>query len=621
MHYRRDVDGLRAISITNVMLFHAAPGLLPGGSFGVDIFFVISGYLISSIILGELSAGRFSLLDFYARRCRRILPALAAVLAATWVMGFALLLPADFSSLGVHILSGAAFVSNLTLWSEAGYFDAAAKLKPLLHLWSLGVEEQFYLVWPAVLLLAFRAKRTGPVLACITGASLVLFAFASPRSAFFLPWNRFWELGAGALLALHYRPRGYSPLANARSLVGAGLIGVALALHEEALPWLALPAVAGTVLLLSSPTAWLNRAVLSSPPFVGLGLISYSSYLLHWPLLVFARYALGTELALPVALAIIALSIPLAALTYWFIERPIRYGVRRPRPAFALGVPVLAMAAFGMANVAEAGFPGRFSSELQILTRRYAAGQGAIWRNERCFLSEKQPASDLAPECVDAGDRPLIFLWGDSHAAQLYPGLRAYADTHGFRIAQVTASVCAFIPYIDFAPRPHCRSVNDLALSKIRELKPKLIIVAVRWPLYYYFPDSYWHTAFNVIKQAGPTSRILEIGAFPEWSVPLPAVMLAAVKSGSLPFRLPGVDMRAADEQARRVAEQSAVDYLSPLDSLCNAEGCRTMAGSRQIDVMTFDESHLSLIGSIEYVQDALGPLIPRILQAEVSSR
>ncbi|MEZ5488290.1 MAG: acyltransferase [Steroidobacteraceae bacterium] len=203
--YRPDVDGLRAIAVLSVLVYHAFPDLLPGGFVGVDIFFVISGFLISGIILTRIQAGTFTFADFYARRIRRIFPALAAVLVACLLAGWLILFPVDYERLGGHVLAGAAFVSNLVLWRESGYFDTSSELKPLLHLWSLGVEEQFYLIWPVLLVLAARFLHR--ILWAIVAVALLSFAAnlllvgSHASAAFYLPITRFWELMLGSMLA------------------------------------------------------------------------------------------------------------------------------------------------------------------------------------------------------------------------------------------------------------------------------------------------------------------------------------------------------------------------------------------------------------------------------------
>jgi peptidoglycan/LPS O-acetylase OafA/YrhL len=340
-HYRPDIDGLRAIAVLSVVAYHAFPHAARGGFTGVDVFFVISGYLISGLIFEDLRRGRFSFLRFYARRFRRIFPALIVMLAACLVYGAVALAPDEFRELGKQAAAGAGFSSNLLQWSQAGYFDQQATSKPLLHLWSLGVEEQFYFAWPIILVMLYgRARR----FAYVCG-SLLLLSFAlnlwltqvSPSAAFYLPLPRFWELLCGSLLAHAARSRraesdggdardpgnGVSGAADRRAVAGLALIlgGFFWIDAERAFPgwWALLPAV-GTTLLISAPQAWLNRKLLSWAPLVFVGLISYPLYLWHWVLLTFARIAnFGEDPERAVRFAAIALSSVLAWLTYWWV--------------------------------------------------------------------------------------------------------------------------------------------------------------------------------------------------------------------------------------------------------------------------------------------------------------
>lgn len=296
-NYRPDIDGLRAVAVIVVVAYHAFPQLMPGGFIGVDVFFVISGYLISGIILGAVATDTFSYANFYARRIRRIFPALAVVLAAVAVAGWFLLYVDDYQRLGRHIAAGAGFASNFLLWRESSYFDVAVELKPLLHLWSLAIEEQFYLAWPLLLVFASRWTRGPLLLVLAIGTASFLVSIWQVRidrtPAFFSPWTRFWELLAGATLACIEIDRvlkvrldrwlSIHALPDAAAVIGSTMIVAGLVLIDatRVFPglWVLLP-VGGTFLLLvAGPRAMVNRAMLSLPPIVWIGLISYPLYL------------------------------------------------------------------------------------------------------------------------------------------------------------------------------------------------------------------------------------------------------------------------------------------------------------------------------------------------------
>src|SRR5258707_5569718 len=293
--YRPDVDGLRAVAVMLVLNFHAFPDATPGGFIGVDVFFVISGFLITGLITRELELGRFSLIEFYNRRIRRIFPALIVVLCATLALGWFWMLPQAFAQLGSDSFASAAFLANIALLLQSGYFDIESAKKPLLHLWSLGIEEQFYLFWPLLLILVARLRLSMLAAVAVVGvASFVLnvaLIGSNPVATFYLPFTRAWELLAGAALACSWNQISQSGTAsNLRASVGVLLIATAAAVLDtkSAFPgWWAVLPVAGSALLLSAPAAWFCQGLLASPAMVWVGLISYPLYLWHWPLLVF----------------------------------------------------------------------------------------------------------------------------------------------------------------------------------------------------------------------------------------------------------------------------------------------------------------------------------------------
>jgi peptidoglycan/LPS O-acetylase OafA/YrhL len=355
--YRPDIDGLRAIAVGSVVAFHTFPNFFKGGFVGVDIFFVISGYLISGIIVDAVEDRRFSYLDFYIRRIRRIFPALVIVIAATLFVGWYVLLPNEFERLGKHLAAGAGFATNLVLWSEASYFDVSSDTKPLLHLWSLAIEEQFYILWPLILGLVWRRKRGLLVatlsIAAISFAYNVVSVVHHPVAAFYSPLARFWELMVGGILAYLVRQKG-EWLAYFRTQRAAGgllLIGVSVfALNREfAFPgyWALLPTVGAFLVISAGFTNWISQYVLGNRLMVGVGLISYPLYLWHWPILVFAKIVKGGLLTPTDRVSAIAASVALAFLTYRFVEYPIRHSSARRIPQ-SLAAAMAAAGALGL---------------------------------------------------------------------------------------------------------------------------------------------------------------------------------------------------------------------------------------------------------------------------------
>ena len=333
--YRPDIDGLRALAVLPVIGFHAFPTVIQGGFVGVDIFFVISGFLISGIIFNNLENDSFSYLEFYSRRIKRIFPALIAVLISSWLFGWYILLPDEFEQLGKHIAGGIGFISNFILWNEVGYFDTAAETKPLLHLWSLGIEEQFYIFWPILLGIVWRNKFN--FLAIVVFIAIISFSatiytlhYLSSDSAFFLPHNRFWELMIGGILAylyLHKKDLLYKNkfYLNLRSLSGSLLIITAFVFLDKDNVlfggWALLPTL-GAFFIISSPGSLINNYIFSNRILVYIGLISYPLYLWHWPLISFLHILETTSME--AMSGAVLLSFALAIVTYEFMEKRLR---------------------------------------------------------------------------------------------------------------------------------------------------------------------------------------------------------------------------------------------------------------------------------------------------------
>jgi peptidoglycan/LPS O-acetylase OafA/YrhL len=355
--YRPDIDGLRAIAVGSVIAYHAFPNFFKGGFVGVDIFFVISGYLISGIIVDAVQRRRFSYLDFYIRRIRRIFPALVIVIAATLLVGWYVLLPDEFERLGKHLAAGAGFATNLVLWGEAGYFDVSSDTKPLLHLWSLAIEEQFYILWPLILGLVWRRKR-GLLLATLSIATIsfaynVVNVVHDPVAAFYSPLARFWELMLGGILAYLVRQNGewLAQFHALRAACGLLLICVSVFVlnREFAFPgyWALLPTFGAFLVIAAGFTNWISKYLLGNRLMVGVGLISYPLYLWHWPILVFAKIVKGGLLTPTDRVTAIAASVALAFLTYRFVEYPIRHS-SSPRAPQGLAAAMAGAGALGL---------------------------------------------------------------------------------------------------------------------------------------------------------------------------------------------------------------------------------------------------------------------------------
>lgn len=459
MRYRPEIDGLRALAVVPVVFFHAGLGAFGGGFVGVDVFFVISGYLITTIILSEMEQGTFSLARFYERRARRILPVLFLVMLASLACAWVLLAPADMQAFSRSLVAVSTFSSNFLFFSEAGYWDTAGELKPMLHTWSLAVEEQYYVLFPLLLLLLWRYRRRWITasLAAIAAASLLAAewgAHHNAAAAFYLLPTRAWELLVGALVALHLlhagaRPVARHPLAHeVLALAGLAMIACAVFMFDAGVPFpgfqALLPTVGTALLILFASPANLVGRVLGAGPLTGIGLISYGAYLWHQPLLAFTRHGSLVEPTAPMLAVMAMLAFPLAYLSWKYVEQPFRSGrgfSRKAILAFSVAGSLL-FVAIGLAGTWTDGFPVRVSQ-----------GETAPVRIENRLLPNYGlgPACDgaitLLPECRTS-DQPEILVWGDSYAMHLVGGILASNPDAG--VIQMTRSACG--PIFDIAP-------------------------------------------------------------------------------------------------------------------------------------------------------------------------
>lgn len=446
--YRPDIDGLRAVAVLAVLVFHAFPAWLPGGFVGVDVFFVISGYLITILLQQNSADGNFSLLAFYGRRIRRIFPALLLMLATVWGLAYGLLMPGELQELGRSMVYSAFFGNNFLLVSQAGYFDMAAELKPLLHLWSLAVEEQFYIVWPWLALFIWRGGRgRRTFFLALIAASLLAAVIATslkPVEAFFLPQYRAWELLAGALLAFHGNSLRGQWLDSWRAYIGG--FGVALIViaclwiqGNDPFPgWRALlPVLGALMVILAEPSSGINRHFLSTRPMVAIGKISYPLYLWHWPLLALARILFG-DLEVGLTMALLAISIALSWGTYYFIEKPIRraaWGDIHPGRIVGAGLVLLvALGGLGDQTRLAKGFPARIDGD---------RGAGLIWDESQIRDGQCQAELGIVGDyCLRSHVGSVTnALIGDSHANHFFSGLNEIVLARGGNLLQLQGPV------------------------------------------------------------------------------------------------------------------------------------------------------------------------------------
>jgi peptidoglycan/LPS O-acetylase OafA/YrhL len=512
--YRPDIDGLRALAIIPVVIFHAFPAVMPGGFVGVDIFFVISGFLISSIILQALQRGTFSFAGFYANRIKRIFPALIVVLAACFALGWFFLLPDEYTQLGKHMVGAAGYIENLVLRREAGYFDIKSNLKPLMHLWSLGIEEQFYLTYPFFLWSVWRFRRNlWTVLLSITLVSFGLNIWQvhrDPVGAFFLPQTRCWELMVGGAFACwrllgqeagsrpgqhwvsNFIESGSLPVPSAvarNAFSGLGLLLVAMAvlrIHEnDPFPgwWALLPVGGASLLILGGPDAWINRRILANKPMVFVGLISYPLYLWHWPMLTFPRIIRGSELSVATRTAGVLLSFGLAWATWHYIERPIRFGRKTWIKTAALTAMSVVIGSAGYSAYSSDGFAGRFPDFIRDVGQL----REVRWSTPECRRTVGLADIDYCRSTTVG--RPDVLLIGDSHASVLYDGLAPAYQKRSQILMNLGQAGC--VPFYDtesFSPgvrRKDCKRVlNRIFEFAASSASVGTIILSLRGPRY-----------------------------------------------------------------------------------------------------------------------------------------
>ena len=631
--YRADIDGLRAIAILSVIGFHVFPDWIKGGFVGVDIFFVISGYLISTIIFGNLERGSFSYAEFYSRRAKRIFPALILVLVSCFTIGWQVMDADDFKQFGKHVASGAGFVSNFSFWFESGYFDNDAKTKPLLHLWSLGIEEQFYIIWPLLLGLVWKRKWNFLTLTLlIAAASFAVNIFTvseNPVSAFYSPLSRFWELMTGGILAyitLH-KPQYIScqkpAICNGQSVVGLTLIalGIALVTENSRFPgwWALLPTIGAFLVISAGPGAWLNRHLLASRLLVWVGLISYPLYLWHWPLLSFARIINGHSISYGTRMVVVFASFVLAWLTYRFVETQIR----KRREGAMIGLTVglcLAMAIVGYIGYDtyhRDGLEFRKANRIAY-TATYDWATG--YRHNQCFLDDVDSHSGpsaFADYCSGVTKstipKPLVMIWGDSHAASLYRGLDNRKDASRFDLAQYNASGCP--PIVGFVEdnRATCRDINQYVMQKIKTLRPDTVMLAANWEVY--DGRGKWKLLdYDKLRQTVQMLRSLEVpnivlvGQLPCFETRQPKVGAQVFVANKVDrtYRHFNSESLQANQKIKAFAEENHVEFVSPIDLLCNADGCLISTSITRLTPLAWDYCHLTEAGSTLLIDSAV---------------
>ena len=626
MKYRPEIDGLRAIAVVPVMLFHAGFQTFSGGFVGVDVFFVISGYLITTILLTELHEDRFSLLNFYERRARRILPALFLVMAVSIPFAWILLVPSDRADFANSLVAVTTFSSNILFWLESDYFDTATELKPMLHTWSLAVEEQYYIIFPLFLMFTwkFGIKWIATTLSVIFVISLLAGDWGSqhaPSAAFYLLPMRAWEVLIGtfaALFSYHYGKVMINQLiANILSLIGLLLIAYAIVAFDEHTPFPSLyaltPTIGAVLIILFAHKGTIVQYILQSKGFVGIGLLSYSAYLWHQPIFSFYRHGSRLRPDTDVFWLLIPLTFFLAWLTWKYVEAPFRYK-KRFNTDFIFKYSMVGLGVFALVGVS---IPS-YKAENKF------ANWGPDVRQYDCHLQgeRQQEHKEFCTKDTDG-----ILLWGDSHAASLYPGLSAHAGKNNQTISQLTQSACP--PLLDLKvlkQRKSCNEINKRILKHVKDNSYETIILHAAWkhghyPLTYKELEKKLKDTVRKIKKSSPDSRIVVIGNVPRWYISAQREFnlsrrIKAIKAlwkedefetADTDNILYGVsDVRPGiDRKLSRIAKKQEVTYISAVQALCTKRKyskthryCALSEGGGKTGLTYIDYGHLSKIGS-----------------------
>lgn len=631
MIFRQDINGLRAIAVISVVIFHFMPNLLPGGFSGVDVFFVISGYLMTSIIVKGLEKNAFSTFGFYLARAKRIIPALAVLCIALLIYGWIWLLPVDYKDLAKHVASSISFLSNFIYLRESGYFTTGSLEKWLLHTWSLSVEWQFYIVYPLILL-AFK-KIWGlkkvlefvSILLIATFAASVSYTYSSPESAYFMFYSRAWEMLAGGLIFL-LPGVSANKLQQVLKYSGFALVFFGLFYANDEIPWpgyAALFPVAGTALIIFANA---KSFVIDNRVMQWLGKISYSVYLWHWPIVVQLSY-LGYSGDYFFASVGILISIVLGYLSYVLIEQYLTrvYPIVTLFRVLLFTLPIALFSVFvylkdgvisdlrPISKTEKAEFIELYKSKHQNLGEAY-------WLKCNAYKSLLDTnTTDIAPECITQKGSGGLFLWGDSHAESYSFGLRtSIADS--FPFYQVTSAGCkpSFVEPENMKGDllRACRSSNELAIQKIEALKPDILVVAQE-----YGHDTVdWELFLSKVEALG-VKHLVVIGPLPQWLPSLPSVITKRHWESRERYMIDrglNREIVATNEKVKRNLVNSRVVFSDVINNLCDSSSgeysCLVKVGDTG-ELIAVDYGHLSEEGSLFVVSTILFPQIEQLIK------
>ncbi|MDM9625964.1 acyltransferase family protein [Rhizobium sp. S152] len=645
MIYRAEVDGLRALAIAPVVLFHAGISGFSGGFIGVDIFFVISGYLITAKIITDLQTNRFNLWDFYERRARRILPVLVIVLVSSIALFYVILVPSDYTRFAHSVTASLKLTSESFFRKSGGYFDDLNYPRPLLHTWSLSIEEKYYLAFPVIFLAAYRWRQKQALYLTIVATVLMFvvslfFTTSRPEGAYYMFFARIWEILAGASVAVLTSEADYRVSSERwirETLSWASITVIALAFHYFrdgiAYPGLyALAPVLGTCLLIMASRGTLLGSILATRPLVFIGLLSYSIYMWHQPVIVAAveldMFSGWWKLAVLAAILLLALA------SWHLVEKPFRQRSRIGSRIFVCAGAFAVASIIGITNYSSTLGQLRMAALMPSTTE-------ASQLVNKCFLLDTSVSAFDQAECVLSSDkRPKVMIIGDSHAASIYPALKMLADDKNIELRMMSAAYC--LPLVTDFPAntsetgtPRCSGINKQIEADLQARKPDLILLSAymyswsaganinqvdpRWTYEGYYPQ--FLRSLAELSKIGPT---VVIGQLPIWQKSLPDLIALETgrQEGSL-TTLPVYDDKGLarglfqfDETYKRDVRETGAKYISVLQRICRNEKCPRYAerSDGTPELTTFDYGHLSASGDALVVSKVIAPILNQLL-------
>ncbi|NDV89967.1 acyltransferase family protein [Alteromonas sp. 345S023] len=610
MKFREDIQGLRALAVLSVVIYHISPFHLPGGFIGVDIFFVISGYLIMGQIYGKIHANNFSFSDFYVRRFKRLFPAYIATVAITSIFAFVYFLPGEFNKYAWSLVASCLYVSNFYFYTKSGYFDSELQGSPLLHTWSLSVEEQFYAIMPVFLIFAYGMckKYSALMLGCIFTVSFILCIYLTNNDlsfAFFASFTRFWQFIAGGIIAIYglhvKKTRITSEILSSMGVLIL-LASCVLLTHDEFPGIKALiPTLATVVVLSFSSSGLILYKLLSLKPAIFVGNISYSLYLWHWPVIIFYQLHFETELRATDKVIVFLLSFILGTASYYLIEEKFRKHskiLERPGRKVYLSVVATSTALCAIVFFLTFLMPSRFSEKQIAYEQFMEIHEADYFRPGVCFLTSKHP--DISyfnqEQCLIAEKgKENILLVGDSHAAHWYIGLNANKKPNQ-TVSQVTASGCK--PTISYKGERRCTELMRYAFEQVIPTeKYDKIIISARWKM----NDLPWLLKTLQILEEFNT-EVTIFGPIIEYTQPLPRILAHADFDEKL-LRTRKYDfIESIDTEFNKELSEKEIRYISILHNVCaTKEDCTILV---EDEPLQFDYGHVTEKASVMLLKD-----------------